>query len=239
MVDIHCHVLPSVDDGATSWEISVQMCKMAQADGIKHIVATPHANGKYLYDRDSLSVTLEELSKRVGPELGLSLGCDFHLSNENFLDVLTRPARYTISGTSYLLVELSDLSVSPSISQSLLKLLSAGITPIITHPERNPILQKNPKIVVDWVHKGCLIQVTANSLTGRWGTQAQAFSEWLIKRGAVHVLATDAHGVGSRPPILSKARAAAEKIVGEAAAETLVKNNPQAVIAGLPIPEAH
>jgi protein-tyrosine phosphatase len=234
-VDIHCHILPNVDDGATTWEISVEMCRMAQADGIKHIVATPHANGKYVYDRDSLSQMLEELSRRVGPELGFSLGCDFHFTNENLRDVLLHPARYTISGTNYLLVELSNLAVSTSISQSLQQLLDVGISPIITHPERSPILQRNPKIVINWVRNGCFVQVTANSLTGRWGAEAQAFSEWLIKRGAVHVLASDAHGVGSRPPILSKARSAAEKIVGQAAAEAMVKDNPQAVIAGEPI----
>src|SRR5262245_46715485 len=144
MVDIHCHVLPHVDDGSRSWEVSVRMCQIARSDGIEHIVATPHANGNYMYDRSKLSATLDELSRRVGATPQLSLGCDFCLSYENLIDALEHPARYTIAGTNYLLVELSDFSVPPSVSQSLQRLVIAGIIPIITHPERNPVLQGNP-----------------------------------------------------------------------------------------------
>src|SRR5262249_20936138 len=107
MVDIHCHLLPNVDDGPRSWDICLQMCEMAQADGIEHIVATPHANDEFRYDREALSRMLKELSQRVSGKLQLSLGCDFHLSYENLVEVLRNPSRYTISGTNYLLVELS------------------------------------------------------------------------------------------------------------------------------------
>ncbi len=236
MVDIHCHVLPNVDDGSTSWEVSVQMCQMARSDGIEHIVATPHANGKYVYDRDALSASLDELSRRVGTAVRLSLGCDFHLSYENLLDALDHPARYTIAETNYLLVELSDFSVPPSVSQSLQRLLVAGIIPIMTHPERNPVLQRNPNQVLGWVKDGCLVQVTANTLTGRWGSKAQDMAIWLMKRSAVHILATDAHDTDSRPPILSKARDAVERIVGKSAAEALVRHNPRAVVLGQSLP---
>jgi protein-tyrosine phosphatase len=209
---------------------------MAQADGIEHIVATPHANDQFRYDREVLSRMLEELSQRVSGKLQLSLGCDFHLSYENLVEVLRNPSQYTISGTNYLLVELSDFSVPPSVSQSLRRLLAAGITPIITHPERNMVLRNNIHLLLEWVEDGCLVQVTANSLTGRWGRQAQQTAEWLMTNAAVHVLATDAHGVGSRPPLLSEALEAARKILGNSAAEALVRDNPRAVVCGQSVP---
>jgi protein-tyrosine phosphatase len=182
MVDIHCHILPNVDDGPTSWETCVSMCEMARADGVEHIVAAPHANSKYRYRREALAELLEELSRRVKGSPKLSLGCDFHLSYENLVDALAHPAQYAIAGTQYLLVELSDFSVPPSVSDNLRRLLAAGMAPIITHPERNPVLQRTPQRVIDWVEEGCLVQVTANSLTGRWGQQALKTAEWLMKR---------------------------------------------------------
>jgi protein-tyrosine phosphatase len=236
MVDIHCHLLPNVDDGPRSWDISLQMCEMAEADGIEHIVATPHANDEFHYDREMLSRLLEELSQRVSGKLQLSLGCDLHLSYENFVEVFRNPSHYTISGTNYLLVELSDFSVPPSVSQSLHRLLAAGIVPIITHPERNLALRSDRHRVLEWVEDGCLVQITANSLTGRWGRQAQETAEWLMTHAAAHILATDAHGIGSRPPILSEALVAAERIIGKAAAEALVRDNPRAVVRGQPCP---
>ena len=236
MVDIHCHLLPNVDDGPSSWDVCLQMCEMAQADGIEHIVATPHANDEFRYDREALSRMLEELSQRVSGKLRLSLGCDFHLSYENLVEVLRNPSQYTISGTNYLLVELSDFSVPPSVSQSLHRLLAAGITPIITHPERNMVLRNNIHLLLEWVEDGCLVQVTANSITGRWGRQAQQTAEWLMTHAGAHIIATDAHGVGSRPPILSEALVAARKILGKSAAEVLVRDNPRAVVCGQPVP---
>lgn len=232
MVDIHCHILPGVDDGASSWEIAVKMCKMAAADGITHIVATPHANDEFRYDRDALSSILAQLSERTNGIPRLSMGCDFHLSYDNLKEAFRDPSRYTIEGTNYLLVELSDFSIPPSVNQSLDRLLSHGVTPVITHPERNPVLKKNPSRVLEWVAQGCLVQVTANSLTGRWGAESRATAEWLMKRRAVHVLATDAHGLQSRPPILSEARLEAERIVGKTEASALVSDNPHSIVTG-------
>lgn len=236
MVDIHCHILPNVDDGPSSWETCVSMCEMARADGIEHIVATPHANDEFNYDREKLAGLVRELSERVGGNPKLTLGCDFHLSYENMLKVMKDRSQYTIGGTQYLLVELSDFSVPPSVSDNLQRLLAAGMMPIITHPERNPVLQRSPKRVVEWAEQGSLVQITANSLTGRWGKQAQKTAEWLMKQNVVHVLASDAHGLDSRPPILSAARRMAEGMVGRSASLALVKENPQAIVNGQPIP---
>lgn len=230
MIDIHCHVLPEVDDGAKSWDAAVKMCAMAWQDDIEHIVATPHANEEYFYDREYLQGILDKLMTETGGKPKLTLGCDFHFSFDNIQAVAENAGRFTIGHTPYLLVEFSDYSLPPSIEENLGKLINMGLKPIITHPERNAMLQRTPQRVLNWVGGGCAIQVTANSLTGRWGQRALAMTKWLFEQKAVHILATDAHGLESRPPILSKARDEAAKLAGDVVAEMLVAGNPRAVI---------
>jgi protein-tyrosine phosphatase len=150
VVDIHSHILPEVDDGPKSWDISVAMCRAAAADGITHMVATPHANDRYHYDREYLQGLVAHLQQLVGDAPKLSLGCDFHLSYDNLQDAFAHPSRYVIEGTHYLLVEFSNYSIPPQTTDSFQKLANLGITPIITHPERNPILRENLQRVAEW-----------------------------------------------------------------------------------------
>ena len=236
MIDIHSHILAEVDDGPKSWDVSQEMCRMAATDGIEHMVATPHANNRYAYDREHLTHTLDYLRQRVGDRPRLSLGCDFHLSYENLQDVMAVPERYLIEGSRYLLAEPSFYSVPPEIEHSLAKLVELGITPIITHPERNPILVRTPQRILKWVELGCAIQVTASALTGDWGETAWRIAQWLLKREAVHFLASDAHDTKRRPPVLSAAREAVAESCGKDVAQALVEDNPGAVIRGLPLP---
>jgi protein-tyrosine phosphatase len=236
MVDIHCHILPEVDDGAKSWEVAVEMCRVAAEDGITHIVASPHANDEYHYDREWLSSVLDRLRQMADTAVEFSLGCDFHFSFENLQDLLVRPDKYVIGDTGYLLVEFSDFAISPQVTPSLYRLLNMGVTPVITHPERNVILQKQPELVLQWADAGCVVQVTANSLTGRWGDRANKSAQWLLSREAVHVLATDAHNLKSRPPVLSAGRDAAAAFCGQDVAQALVQDNPLAVVTGKVLP---
>ena len=240
MIDVHCHILPEVDDGPKSWEGAVEMCRMAVADGITHTVATPHANHRYAYDRAYLSGLLgqlrDQILEKIGPALELSLGCDFHLSFENLERVLEQPHTYTIGETNYLLVELSNYSVPTQLSECFTRLGDRGLTPILTHPERNPILQQTPQRILEWAEQGCLIQVTASALTGKWGERPEIVARWLLDRSAVHVLASDAHDTRHRVPNLSASRAVAEKIVGAEYADALVEGNPGAIVKGMPIP---
>ena len=236
MIDIHSHILPEVDDGPKSWETSVEMCRMAAADGITHMVATPHANDRYHYDRKYLEQLAAHLQEQVGNSLEIRLGCDFHLSYENVQDALTHPARYVIQGTRYLLVEFSNFSIPQQISDSFAKLSDHGITVIITHPERNPILRDNPQRVAEWAEQGCIVQVTGSSLTGFWGQPSRRAAHWLLEHQSVHVLATDAHDPVKRIPILSTAREAAAEICGEDVAEAMVEGNPRAIIENQPLP---
>ena len=236
MIDIHSHILPGLDDGSKSWEMTTEMCRRAVEDGIKHIVATPHANETYSYDRDRVREAIVELDRRVGDQLAFSIGCDFHLSYDNIEDAIVHPQRYTIAAQQYLLVELSDYGISPQIAETFYRLRSAGMTPIITHPERNVILQRKPEQVAGWVEAGCLVQVTASAVTGFWGDNARQVAMWLLERNAVHVLATDAHDDRRRTPILSEARELISKRFGEDYARGLVQMNPAAIIAGQPVP---
>jgi protein-tyrosine phosphatase len=236
VIDIHCHVLPEVDDGPKSWDVAHEMCRMAVADGIEHIVATPHANERYPYNREQLSLVLSQLRVLVGETPRLSLGCDFHLSYENLQDVLARPEWYMIEDSHYLLLELSNYSIPANVEESFTQLGDKGITPVITHPERNPILQQTPQRVLRWVELGCAVQVTASALTGSWGQRAWRTAEWLLQRDAVHVLASDAHDIKHRVPQLSAARKEAEGMCGAEVAQALVEDNPRAIISGQPLP---
>jgi len=236
VVDIHSHILPEVDDGSKSWEASVAMCRMAAADGITHQVATPHANDRYHYDRDYLQGLVAHLQGLIGDSLKLSLGCDFHLSYDNMQAVLANPRRYAIEGTQYMLVELSNYSVPQQTTDCFMQLGDRGITAIITHPERNPILRESPQRVLEWAEQGCVIQVTGSALTGFWGERTRRAAHWLLEHDAVHVLATDAHDTEKRVPILSTARDAAAEVYGNEVAEALVKGNPQAIINSQPLP---
>src|SRR5438270_21062 len=124
------------------------MCRMAAQDGITHIVATPHSNDRYFYDREYLSGLLENLQQRIGNQLQLSLGCDFHLSYENMQSAMRTPGNYAIGDSHYMLVEFSNFSISAQIDEWFTHMHGRGITPIITHPERNPILQQDPDRVL-------------------------------------------------------------------------------------------
>lgn len=236
MVDIHCHLLPCVDDGAKSWEIAEEMCRIAIQDGIQHIVCTPHANDEYAYDRKMHMATLLELQARAGMQLHLSLGCDFHFSFDNIQACIKDPDGFVIHGTDYLLVEFSDYSISPALGDALARMIAMGITPVITHPERNMILQRRPEQVLRFAQIGCAVQVTANSITGHWGDAPKKMTRWLMEHDAVHIIASDAHDTRHRPPILSLARKTVAEWFDEAMASAMVEDNPRAVIENAELP---
>jgi protein-tyrosine phosphatase len=235
VIDIHCHILPEVDDGPKSWESAEAMCKMAAEDGIRHMVATPHANDHYFYDRDYFSELVRDLERRIGGSPTLSLGCDFHLSYENMQSALVSATRYCIGRSQYLLVEFSNFNIPPQIDDWMMRMRERGVVPIVTHPERNPILQKSPERVLQWLELGCAVQVTASAVTGLWGPRARQAAQWLLRNNAVQIMATDAHDPVHRPPILSEARQIVARQFGEELAHMLVEDNPGAVVRNEPM----
>lgn len=236
MIDIHHHLLYGLDDGSKDIETSVAMAEMAAADGITHIVCTPHANARYRFDPAVNQNELAELQSRLDGKITLGLGCDFHLSFENIEDAHKTPAKYTINGKHFLLVEFADLAIPPTMTEVFYEFLIQGIQPIITHPERNLTIQKSPYRLDEWIDRGCLVQVTASSLSGRFGRLAETFSHTLLKQNKVHFIATDAHNLDSRPPRMKEAFDLIAKHYGAETAERLCVTNPRAAFFGEELP---
>lgn len=212
------------------------MVRMAAASGTTDIVATPHSNLEYKFRPDVIALRVAAIEAAPGPKPRIHTGCDFHLSFDNVQDAIENPHKYTINHRSYLLVEFSDLAIFHTTSDIFQRLMDAGMIPIITHPERNALLQQRLPELKRWVESGCLLQVTAQSLTGRFGSRARNFAETLVNEGMVHAIASDAHDLERRPPSLAEGRQALAEGWGEEAAAALTEINPKAILEGKPLP---
>lgn len=208
MIDIHHHLLAGLDDGSTDLETSVAMAKIAAEDGITHVVCTPHANNQYVFEPRVIDAKIAELQQRLereGVALTLGRGCDFHLTYENVQQAKEDRARFSINGRGYLLMEIPDYGLPQGLTDTFYQLQIAGLTPILTHPERNPTLQGDTERMMHWLRGGVLIQVTAGSVLGHMGKAAQKMAHRLLEQRWVHFLATDAHNTTSRPPRMREA----------------------------------
>jgi protein-tyrosine phosphatase len=239
MVDLHHHLLPGLDDGSPDLANSVAMARMAALDGITHVVCTPHASNHWSFEPAAVAARLEQLRDALAAEsipLILGSGCDFHVSFDNLDDAFNHPTRYTINATRYLLVELPDVILNPGLGESFHNLRMAGMTPILTHPERNPTLQRDQNRLANWLREGLLVQVTTSSVLGRMGKEAEKMARRLLENRWVHFLATDAHNLTSRPPQMRAAHDLVAKRYGETYADALCTANPRAVFDGGPLP---
>jgi len=238
LIDIHSHVLHGLDDGAATLEDSVAMLRIAAESGTTDLVATPHANLQYRYDPERIRERLAELAEAAGNRLRLYSGCDLHLSYDNIQDAIADPHKYTINRKCYLLVEFSDLLIFNNTPEIFAHLQDAGMVPVVTHPERNGLLQQRVENIASWVEAGARVQVTAQSLLGGFGRRAQEFCETLLERRLVHFVASDAHDCEHRPPRLDTAYAWLKKRYSESLAQTLCVTNPQATLIGAPLEPA-
>jgi protein-tyrosine phosphatase len=232
LIDIHSHVLYGLDDGARTIEDSVAMVRMAAEHGTTDLVATPHANPNYCFDPRIVEERLAELAASSGNVVRLHSGCDFHLSYDNIQDAIENPRKYTINHHRYLMVEFSDLLIFNNTAEIFSRLQEAGMTPVITHPERNSLLRQRVDQIATWVESGACLQVTAQSLLGEFGRRAADFSRTLLDRKLVHFLASDAHDCERRPPRLDLAHTWVQQRYGEERANALCITNPRATLTG-------
>jgi protein-tyrosine phosphatase len=236
MVDLHSHILPGLDDGAKTLDDSLAMAEDAIADGITHVVGTPHASSNYFFDYQRVRAAREELTARVGGRLTIATGCDFHLNIENLAALRRDPRPFCINQKDYLLVEFNEFSIPPSMDQTLHELQLAGLHPIVTHPERNAILRTKPERLQTWISQGSYVQITAGSLTGAFGPTSQEIAwQWLAK-GWVHFVSSDAHNTDRRPLKLKFAFDEIASQLGEPIARALLIENPHAAFNGEPLP---
>src|SRR5215510_15552977 len=217
MIDIHCHVLPETDDGATSLEESVAMCHAAAADGIKTIVATPHMfDGVHTTpDKETIRKKIAAVMRACGACVNIVPGGEVRYSYEIFQEAGDPGTRIKLNGTSYMLLEFPFHSVPPNIEMTIFQILNAGITPVIAHPERNKRIQEHPRIIADLVERGAFAQLDAASLTKSFGPEAYLSAKRMIEAGIAHFIATDAHHQDRRRPVLSVAAGVAAEIGGE------------------------
>lgn len=239
MIDIHHHLLPGVDDGSQDMETTIAMVRMAVEDGVTHIVATPHANTKYRYDRAEHEQLLQSVREALPADLSsritLGLGSDFHITYDNVEKAKRDPSYFSIEGKGYVMVELPDVAISKNTDNVLYELRVAKMVPVLTHPERNITIQNNSDMLKPWMEAGLLLQVTAGSITGVFGPKAQKLAHLFLARNWVHVIASDAHGTGRRNPRLSEAYAVVQQKYGEETARRLFVENPLAAFEGRPL----
>lgn len=235
MIDIHTHVLPGFDDGATSPAESVEMVSAADADGIAVLFATPHSAflvGK-TYGRPEIEDAVDELQRESSKQhipVTVLPGIEVHLTPEIYQDLDTGRA-FPLNGSRYILLELPFSGYPLSTEQVVTELQrDRGLVPIIVHPERLECCQRDPELLRRLIDLGALSQLTAGSLTGRFGSTSQRLSRIMLEHGWVHFLASDSHDSRQREPRLSDALAAAAELIGEEAARDLVIANPRAIV---------
>ncbi len=240
MIDLHCHILPGLDDGAASLEESLAMAGLAVADGIKGIVATPHTlNGvstNAVLDILFAVSALERALAAGGISLRIFPGSEAHLVTRMALKIKNGEICTLNNNGKYVLIELPSQSVPAGVKQEVFELKLGGITPIIAHPERNAAIQNNPDILRELIHMGALAQVTAMSLLGDFGPGAGECAKRLLENRLVQLIASDAHSPRTRPPLLSQAVEEAARILGNPReAEAMVFGRPAAILTGHPL----
>jgi protein-tyrosine phosphatase len=240
MIDLHCHILPEVDDGARTFEEAVEMCRLAAADGCEAMVATPHQRrGEWWNtDRERLAAAASRLQSAVADEIQILLGGEIRVDSELLHDLDLLPPHggiLPLAGSRYLLLELSPTGSHREAEEVVHELTVAGWRPVLAHPEFIPWLAADLGTVAHLVGLGAATQVTAMSVTGDFGRRPQHDAWTLIEAGLVHFVASDSHGTSWRPPGLRRAFDTIAARWGEPQASRLLVHNPRAVVADHPL----
>lgn len=236
MIDLHCHILWGVDDGARDKTQALEMAQVAAADGLTGIVATPHdVEGLYSFKPQEIIKMVEDLKTGLAGE-GIPL--ELYPGSEVALD-LNLEVRYaagellTLAGKGrHILVELPAAEIPSYTDAMLYRLQVKGLTPVLAHPERNQGVLQKPHWLGEVVERGVLVQLSAPSITGLFGPQVQKRALDFVRRGWVHFVASDAHSAGRRRPSLTGARVLLEKMLSREAVEWIFEKNPRLVVEG-------
>jgi protein-tyrosine phosphatase len=234
MVDIHCHILPDVDDGAESIEESLEMLKKAEAGGVQTVVATPHLiRGVYdteSSERQQMTTELQRAADKNGINIQIKPGVECYLSPE-ILENSHKLRELTINNNGkYILIELPMQVVPPYAGDILFSLNVQGITPILAHPARNVGICRNPNILFDFVTKGCIAQLNVGSILGYFGKRIRKIAQILLIHRLVHVVASDMHSPNS--PVLDQALPVVEDLLGTERASRMFDEIPEHIVAG-------
>jgi protein-tyrosine phosphatase len=243
MIDLHCHILPGVDDGARNLAEAVAMCRLAAEDGCEAMVATPHQRrGEWWNsDREHLAALAAELQSAVGDGFRVLLGGEVHVDAELLSEVEKLPdgsGILPLAGSRYLLIEFGPVGTPTESVHLVHELVVGGWRPVIAHPELIHWLAPDLELVALLVSRGALTQVTAMSLTGHFGRRAQNDAVALLETGLVHFVASDSHDIRRRPPGLRQAYQTIAGRWGEETARRLTADNPRAVVENRPLTEA-
>lgn len=236
MIDLHCHILPGLDDGPADIEQALAMCRMAAQDGITHVVATPHL-GPIAYNVEASSIPtavtlLQEALNKENIQLEIICGAEVNLAYDLVESARKKELPFINHTGRYFSLELNEAQVSQGLEKMIFELKLMGITPIVTHPERTNSGGRDWSWLARLLELGCLSQITAMSLTGDFGKPLRKSCEELLEQKLVHFVATDAHSPDWRPPLLSAARSRLEELAGLETADNLLVNWPRAVLEG-------
>mgnify|MGYP001168819044 CR=1 FL=1 len=219
MIDIHTHILPGADDGARTIEDAIRMAQAAAAEGITDLIATPHhANGNYTNPASKvreLTAFLNDRLRAEGIPVSVHTGQEIQVHDE-LLDAWDRGELLTLGDSRYMLIEMPHHRIPPGMTELLHELAVMGIKPIVAHPERNGDILKDPNLLDELHEYGAYAQVTAQSLTGDYGSQVAKCAWRLCRAGKIHLISSDAHDTGRRNFRMKEAYAAITREMGEA-----------------------
>lgn len=239
MIDLHCHILPGIDDGARDLKESLEMARIGVDQGFTQIVATPHyGSGKFsseIYDVKRLVAELNEGLEARNIKLSILSGMEVRLT-AGVMESLSEGKILSINQGPYVLLELSIMQVPAGFENFVRMMINSQKKLVLAHPEKNFEIQRRPSIIYDLLTAfdpgDLLIQITADSITGDAGQTAMQTAKYLLKNDLAHIIATDAHSAVERSPRIADALSLASYIVGHEMANRMVKDWPGDIVAG-------
>jgi protein-tyrosine phosphatase len=241
MIDLHSHILPMVDDGASSLQVALDMARIAVDDGIEVMACTPHfMPGIYDNTSEDIRQRVQALNQALSDndiDLSLVSGSDAHI-RPDFVDCLRNGEILTIHNSRYVLFEPPHNIMPQRMNDLLFNITMAGFVPILTHPERLKWIEQNYAVIKELAQAGVWMQITAGSLTGRFGQRPQYWAKRMLAEGLVSILSTDAHNTRSRPPLLAEGLDIAKAELGLDEAMHLVVSRPECVLNDMPAESA-